>query len=66
MTEPELTTLEQREQKVPKKLSALRGLIPFLLPYRLWMVAAVFAMILTATTTRALRIASRSAAIWTR
>jgi ATP-binding cassette subfamily B protein len=59
MTEPELSTLEKREQKVPKKLSALRGLIPFLHPYRLWMVAAAFALILTATLSLILPLAVR-------
>ena len=48
MTEPELSKFDPRESNVPKKLSALRGLIPFLLPYKLWMVTAVFALIFTA------------------
>ena len=48
MTEPELSKLDLRESNAPKKLSALRGLIPFLIPYKLWMVTAVFALIFTA------------------
>ena len=59
MTEPELSTLQQREAKVSKKLSALRDLIPFLLPYRLWMIAAFFALILTAALSLTLPLAVR-------
>lgn len=59
MTEPELSTLELREPKASKKLSALSGLIPFLLPYKLWMVVAFFALILTAALSLILPLAVR-------
>ena len=59
MTKPELSTLEQREPEVSKKLSALRGLLPFLFPYRLWMFGAVLALVLTASLSLILPIAVR-------
>jgi len=59
MTKPELSPLEQRDPKVSKKLSALRGLIPFLLPYKLWMFAALLALIFTASLSLILPLAVR-------
>lgn len=51
------TILEERETS--KKMGALRGLVPFLVPYRRLVIAAILALILTACVSLALPLAVR-------